>query len=167
MTDTSAPALIAVPMVAWPENAESARSNGRTLLPRSMRRSVARVSAMILAAPFGEPVFPCRNRWARITGAEVVVNAVATRALRPRTPAYPNDAPCFWYPWTSMIVSSTSTITRSPSRICSSGAADARFTSVREATASSWRTCPNRNSRRNEPSVDGAYVRSNNRPIPP
>lgn len=29
------------------------------------------------------------------------------------------------------------------------------------------RRCPNRNSRRNDPSVEGAYVRSNRRPIPP
>jgi len=29
------------------------------------------------------------------------------------------------------------------------------------ATASSWRTCPKVNDRRNEPSVDGAYGRSN------
>ena len=87
------------------------------------------------------------------------LDAVARSALRPRTPEYANEAPCFWYPWTSMIVSSRSTITRSWGEACSSGAVDARFTSVREATASSWRTCPNRNSRRNDPSVDGAYVR--------
>ena len=52
-------------------------------------------------------------------------------------------------------------------RTRSSGAAEARFARTREATASSCRTCPNRNSRRNDPSVDGAYVRSNSRPIPP
>jgi hypothetical protein len=35
------------------------------------------------------------------------------------------------------------------------------------ATASSWRTWPKVNARRNEPNVEGAYPWANNRPIPP
>lgn len=67
-----------------------------------------------------------------------------------------------------MMVSSISTIT-----ICSSGgetiigAWSANRARNREATASSWRTCPNVNARRNEPSVEGAYVRSKIRAMPP
>ena len=37
----------------------------------------------------------------------------------------------------------------------------------REATASSWRTWPKVNVRRNEPNVDGAYARAKTRLIPP
>ena len=37
----------------------------------------------------------------------------------------------------------------------------------RAATASSWRTCPKVNARRNEPSVEGAYALAKRRPIPP
>ena len=37
----------------------------------------------------------------------------------------------------------------------------------RAATASSWRTWPKVNARRNDPNVDGAYARVNTRPIPP
>ena len=37
----------------------------------------------------------------------------------------------------------------------------------RAATASSWRTCPKRNARRNVPSVEGARTPSNSRGIPP
>src|SRR5215213_4250965 len=37
----------------------------------------------------------------------------------------------------------------------------------REATASSWRTWPKVNARRNDPNVEGAYGRSNNRAIAP
>jgi hypothetical protein len=37
----------------------------------------------------------------------------------------------------------------------------------RAATASSCRTCPNRKLRRNDPNIDGAYARANNRPMPP
>jgi len=39
--------------------------------------------------------------------------------------------------------------------------------SSRAATASSWRTWPKVNERRNVPSVDGALAPSNNRPIAP
>jgi hypothetical protein len=47
-----------------------------------------------LAAPRGEPALPLRSRWAAITGATVSVETVASTALRPRTPEYPNAAPC-------------------------------------------------------------------------
>ena len=47
------------------------------------------------------------------------------------------------------------------------GAWAARLVRNLEATASSWRTCPKLNARRNEPSVDGAYARAKTRPIPP
>ena len=45
------------------------------------------------------------------------------------------------------------------------GACRARPAVSRAATASSWRTCPNANARRNVPSVDGARTPVNNRPI--
>src|SRR5665648_662346 len=49
----------------------------------------------------------------------------------------------------------------------SSGARPARLTSTREATASSWRTWPNVNDRRNVPNVEGARPAVSTRPIPP
>ena len=61
-----------------------------------VRRRVARASPTIRAAPFGEPVFPFRSRCPRITGADDGVEAVAISAFSPRTPEYPNPAPCFW-----------------------------------------------------------------------
>ena len=48
-----------------------------------------------------------------------------------------------------------------------SGAWPASPVRNREATASSWRTWPKVNARRNDPSVDGAYAWANTRPIPP
>jgi hypothetical protein len=66
------------------------------------------------------------------------------------------------------MVSSTSTSTSSSLLgVGSSGARPARAVRNREATASSWRTWPKVNARRNEPSVEGAYARSKTRPIPP
>ena len=47
------------------------------------------------AAPRGNPTLPLRSRWATITGAVVWVETVASSAFRPRTPEYPNAAPCF------------------------------------------------------------------------
>ncbi len=49
-----------------------------------------------LVAPRGEPTLPLRSRWATITGATVSVETVANTAFRPRTPEYPNAAPCLW-----------------------------------------------------------------------
>jgi hypothetical protein len=54
-----------------------------------------------------------------------------------------------------MIVSSKSTST-GPSMPATSGVRPASPFSSREATASSWRTCPKLNARRNEPNVEGA-----------
>jgi len=83
------------------------------------------------------------------------------------------------WPWTSMIVSSTSTKAYPPPAPASSPAGNGAGTGGvspasrasesrnRAATASSWRTCPKVNVRRNEPSVDGAYARAKTRPIPP
>ena len=68
-----------------------------------------------------------------------------------------------------MMVSSISTSTRpacsSPPVSC--GAWLARPVRNRQATASSWRTWPKVNVRRNEPSVEAAYALANTRPIPP
>lgn len=68
-----------------------------------------------------------------------------------------------------MMVSSMSSITRSavPGEETISGAWTLRPVRNREATASSWRTWPNVNARRNDPSVEGAYALVKTRPIPP
>jgi len=47
------------------------------------------------AAPRAEPALPLRSRCAAITGATVSVETVASTALRPRTPEYPNAALIF------------------------------------------------------------------------
>src|SRR3954453_19916133 len=63
----------------------------------------------------------------------------------------------------SRSTSATPASAGAPSRaVCS-----ARLTRNLEATASSWRTCPKVNERRNDPSVEGAYVPVNTLPIPP
>lgn len=49
----------------------------------------------------------------------------------------------------------------------SSGARSVNLVKNLEATASSWRTCPKVNARKNDPSIDGAYARSKIRLIPP
>ncbi len=71
-----------------------------------------------------------------------------------------------------MMVSSTSTNVNPPESPASGGGgrSPSRAASAsknRAATASSWRTCPNVNARRNDPNVDGAYARAKTRPIPP
>ena len=48
--------------------------------------TVFKASATSRAAPRGEPHDPFRSRWATTTGADSVVEAVASSALRPRTP---------------------------------------------------------------------------------
>jgi hypothetical protein len=48
--------------------------------------STVSASAMIRAAPRGDPEAPFRRRWAMITGALVAVDTVARSALMPRTP---------------------------------------------------------------------------------
>jgi hypothetical protein len=63
-------------------------------------------------------------------------------------------------------VSSTSTNASSPAPD-SSGACRARLISSRDATASSCRTWPKVNERRNVPSVDGARTPVTSRFIPP
>ena len=55
-----------------------------------------------------------------------------------------------------MIVSSMSTKTV-PSIPATIGVRSASPHKNRDPTASSWRTCPKVNSRRNDPNVDGAY----------
>ena len=47
------------------------------------------------------------------------------------------------------------------------GVQAARRVSSPAATASSWRTWPNLNARRNEPNVEGAYARLKTLPMPP
>src|SRR5665648_677487 len=49
----------------------------------------------------------------------------------------------------------------------SNGDCSARFTSTLQATASSWRTWPKVNARRNVPNVEGARPAVNTRSIPP
>jgi len=66
-----------------------------------------------------------------------------------------------------MIESSISTSTRPVSIPETSGERAARAHKNLDATASSWRTCPKVNSRRNDPTVDGAYGRSKTVPIAP
>jgi hypothetical protein len=58
------------------------------------RCTVARASAVILAAPRAEFADPLRSRVATITGEAFAVVTVAAIAFRPRTPEYPNPAPC-------------------------------------------------------------------------
>lgn len=53
------------------------------------------------------------------------------------------------------------------SRPASSGARVSSAASNRDATASSWRTCPKVNARRNVPNVEGARMPANSRRIPP
>ena len=66
------------------------------------------------------------------------------------------------------MVSSISTTTVPESCLPpSSSVCSARWSRNREATASAWRTCPKRNERRNDPSVEGAYAPVNTLPIPP
>ncbi|SMX69648.1 hypothetical protein BANT10_00521 [Brevibacterium antiquum] len=65
------------------------------------------------------------------------------------------------------MVSSTSTYTYWPGSRTSSGAWALNPVSTREATASSWRTWPKANLRRNEPSVEGAYRPVKTFPVPP
>jgi hypothetical protein len=105
VTDTSAPPLIAAPIVGYPKNAESARSRGldtvrgASSLPVSIpdpagdpvdagrrRPTVARVSATIRAAPREDPQDPFRRRCPTITAALVSVVTVLINALSPRTP---------------------------------------------------------------------------------
>jgi hypothetical protein len=79
-----------------------------------------------------------------------------------------------------MIVSSTSTNAYPPPAVAVSSSSPAgrragpanptRAASAsrnRDATASSWRTCPNVNARKNDPNVDGAYALAKILPIPP
>jgi 2-dehydro-3-deoxyphosphogluconate aldolase/(4S)-4-hydroxy-2-oxoglutarate aldolase len=56
---------------------------------------------------------------------------------------------------TALSSKSTGTSPSSPGS-ATRGASPARFTRSRDATASSWRTCPKVNERRNDPNVDGA-----------
>lgn len=133
-----------------------------------MRRSNANASLASRTTPRGEPAEPLRNRWAAITGANVSPDTVASRAFRPRTPEYPNAAPCLACPCTSMMVSSMSTSTSPVSPAAPSNPVrDANAVRNRDATASTWRTCPKVKARRKDPNVDGAYAEANTFPIPP
>ena len=80
----------------WVSGSMKGHGYSNDLLAECIRRRVARASPTILAAPFGDPVLPCRSRCPRTTGAEAEVLAVARSAFSPRTPEYPNEAPCFW-----------------------------------------------------------------------
>src|SRR5664279_2045848 len=99
VTDTSAPPLIAAPIVGCPKNAESARSRGldtargASSLPVSIpevaddpvdavrrRPTVLRVSATIRAAPREDPQDPFRRRCPTIAGATVAVLTVLINA---------------------------------------------------------------------------------------
>jgi len=119
---------------------------------------VARVSATSRAAPLGDPVEPFRSLDAAMTGARSATVMVEINALIPRTPQYPNPAPCLACPWTSMIVSSTSTRT-SPPIPANNGVAAFRPVNTRQATASiAGRGRGRRGCRRRGAGVDGDDV---------
>ena len=92
---------------------------------------------------------------------------VASCAFKPFTRVYPCWAPCLAAPNTGLTVSSMSSITvpSDPARI--PGTTSANPISAREATASSWRTCPKVNPRRNVPRVEGARTSAKTLSMPP
>ncbi len=150
VTDTSAPPASTARTAGPPKNAESIRTRTGRSAP-SRRRACLTASPISRAAPRGEPQAPLRTRCATITGARPVTMRVARIALSPRTREYPNPAPCFWWPWTSMMVSSTSSSAYPPlvpvvplfgSLPPSNRVSVASASRNRAATASSWRTCP-------------------------
>ena len=55
---------------------------------------VVNARARCQCAPLPERVAPRRSEHSAITGALVGVLIVAINAFRPRTPEYPNPAPC-------------------------------------------------------------------------
>ena len=130
-------------------------------------RAALIASAASDAAPRAEFAVPPRSRAAAITGAASGVETTAASAFRPRTVRLlpwilvcPNPAPSLACPYTRFCIESMSMNASTPAP-GSSGAADASRVSSRRPTASSWRTLPQVNERRNDPSVDGARIPPN------
>ena len=73
---------------------------------------------------------------------------------------------CLAWPWVALTVSSISTKQTRPAS-GSSGVCEARLPRNLDATASSCRTWPKENVRKNVPSVEGARRPPKSRPIPP
>jgi hypothetical protein len=78
-------------------------------------------SAINDPAPRAEPALPALSRVAAITGAASGVLIVATNGFNPRsrswyppTFAWPNAAPCFFFPYTRRSNESTSTNVTAP-----------------------------------------------------
>ena len=120
-------------------------------------------------APRGDPAAPLRSRWATITGAARRGRAAwpaarsghGPRCSRTRRPAWRGRGPRRW------CRRHRATRTRAPcpalgvprqdrSPAPSSRVSPASAIRNREATASSWRTWPKVNARRNDPNVEGA-----------
>ena len=130
-------------------------------------RAVLIASATSQAAPRALAALPPRSRVAAITGAAIGVQTVAASAFSPRTVSdlaailvCPNAAPCLACPNTRFCIESMS-INASSSPPGSSGVRAASSASTRRCTAASWRTLPQLNARKNEPSVDGARTPPN------
>ena len=112
VNENHAPAHITAATLHWVQIAESPR----TQMCRSSAespRTVVIARLICRAEPWPDMVAPRRSDASVITGRDLVVEAVVIIALSPRTLVYPNPAPCFLWPWTSLIVSSMSANTRS------------------------------------------------------
>lgn len=88
--------------------------------------------------------------------AQVGEDSTAICALRPLMPEYPRAAPCLVNRWTSRMGSSRSTNAIACLPASNRGLTAQRPTRLRECMASSRRTCPKVNARRNVPYVQGA-----------
>ena len=87
-------------------------------------------------------------------------------SARPAILACPNEAPCFWCPYTGRSSESMSTNIRS-SAPASSPVRAASAIRCSRAAAAIWLACPKLNSRSKIPTVEGAYTSSNTRGVPP
>ena len=87
-------------------------------------------------------------------------------SARPAILACPNEAPCFWCPYTGRSSESMSRNIRS-SVPGSSAVRAASAIRCARATAASWLAWPKLNSRKKIPTVEGAYTSSNTQGVPP
>ena len=139
----------------------------------SIARAVVIACLSWRAAPRPEPVLPPRSHASAITGAALGLDSVVISgdsplrsSARPAILACPNEAPCFWCPYTGRSSESMSTNIRS-SAPASSPVRAASAIRCSRAAAAIWLACPKLNSRSKIPTVDGAYTSSNTRGVPP
>lgn len=93
VNENHAPAWRAAVTFASVQNAESPRTHARWF-GAVICAVVASARFRCQAAPVPDRAAPLRREHSAITGADDGVLIAATSAFRPRTPGYPNPAPC-------------------------------------------------------------------------